>query len=227
MTDLGRPAAESLLELLEERQHLLEIGLWIFDSDVAADRIVQEAYRRWYTLDEDARAAVGVPRAWLTKAIGAICLELLSSAATITALEFPPAQPRLMWSPAAGQLPSSTTAGIGRYTRVVHRFAGACDDLNALEDLLAADAIVVSDGGGKVRTPVVPVHGATEAAHFVSALLCGQRNLAIEAVNGRPGLVLRREGQALAVISVTVDRDRVAAVWITLNPDKLRNWHRF
>lgn len=228
MNDSSRPTAESLLELLEERQHLLEIALWIFDSEAAADRIVQEAYRRWYALEEDARAAVAVPRAWLTKATGGICLELLSSAATISALEA--SEVRLVRSPRpVPRRPSATTPK--RHARVLHRFAGACADGDqaTIECLLAADVIVVGDGGGKVRTPVIPVQGAAESARFVGALLCGHEHVAVttESVNGRSGLVLRRGGEALAVVSLSVAHAHITAVWITVNPDKLRSWHRF
>ncbi|HEY0619575.1 MAG TPA: RNA polymerase subunit sigma-24, partial [Kribbella sp.] len=68
MTEARRgDAAGSLAEMLDERQHLLEIALWIFGSAGTADGIVQETYRRWYGLDDDERAAIAMPRAWLTK----------------------------------------------------------------------------------------------------------------------------------------------------------------
>lgn len=112
----------------------------------------------------------------------------------------------------------------------MHRFAAACEkgDTATLETILAADAMVVSDGGGKVRAPLSPVLGASEAARFVSALLSGRESLAlaVEPVNGRTGLVLRRAGQAIAVVSLTVAGHEVTAVWVVLNPDKLRSWHR-
>ena len=244
-----RPAVESLVELLDERQHLLEIGLWIFDSATTADRIVQETYRRWYALDDDERAAIAVPRAWLTRTAGSVCLELLGS---LSAVESPvvtaPAvqsdRASLVHSPLLAQvaqvdtgledgrrhLRRSTQAMLRRHARVVQRFAAACErgDTATLETILAADAIVVSDGGGKVRAPLSPVQGASEAARFVSALLTGPQSLAlaVEPVNGRMGLALRRAGQAIAVVSLTVAGHEVTAVWVVLNPDKLSSWHR-
>jgi RNA polymerase sigma-70 factor (ECF subfamily) len=246
-----RPAVESLVELLDERQHLLEIGLWIFDSATTADRIVQETYRRWYALDEDERAAVAVPRAWVTRAAGSICAELLASAAAIKALEAPSVIAPAARSDRAGLIRSmvmdrvsdldtglgdgrlrlrrSTQTMLRRHARVVHRFAAACEtsDLAMLAEILAADVIVVSDGGGKVRTPLWPVEGAGDAALFVSGLLTCRPSvaLAVEPVNGRMGLVLRREGQAMAVISLSVAGHEVTAVWVVANPDKLSSWH--
>ena len=240
-----RPAVESLVELLDERQYLLEIGLWIFDSGPTADRIVQETYRRWYALDEDERAAVAVPRTWLTRAAGSVCLELLGSLSAVespvvTAPAVQSERASLVHSPLLAQVAQlgdgrrhqrrSTQAMLRRHARVVQRFAAACEkgDTAALETVLAADAIVVSDGGGKVRAPLSPVQGAREAARFVSSLLTGRQSLAlaVEPVNGRMGLALRRAGQAIAVISLTVAGHEVTAVWVVLNPDKLSSWHR-
>jgi RNA polymerase sigma-70 factor (ECF subfamily) len=114
------------------------------------------------------------------------------------------------------------------HDHVVRRFAAACatGDIATLAAILATDAVVVCDGGGKV--PVHPVQGASEAARFVAALLTGCPGTvpAVESVNGRTGLTLRRAGQAVAVVSVSIAGTEVTAVWIVLNPDKLHGWHR-
>lgn len=86
----------------------------------------------------------------------------------------------------------------------------------------------MSDGGGKLRAAVRPTCGADAVARFVTALLTGQpgTEVAVASVNGRTGLALRRAGQAVAVVSLSVAGTRVTAVWIVLNPDKLQRWHR-
>ncbi|MET8337479.1 sigma factor [Streptosporangium canum] len=218
MTEAG---AESLAEMLDERQYLLEIALRMFGSELAADHVVQETYRRWYTLDDEERAGIATPRAWLTRTAGSICLELLTAPFHVPEVEAPePAPPPVR---AGGEM-------LARHDRVARRFAAACrtGDAAALRAVLAADAIVVSDGGGKVRAPVHPAYGADAVARMVTALLIGQPGTKLSAgsVNGRTGLVLRREGQAVAVASVSVAEAEVTAVWIVLNPDKLQHWHR-
>ncbi|MGW4404860.1 sigma factor [Nonomuraea sp. NPDC004702] len=227
MTEAG---AESLAEMLDERQHLLGIALSMFGSDTTAEHVVQETYRRWYALDEEERAAIAVPRAWLTRTAGSICLELVAD---------PDPDPD---SVPGGRVtrarpvpyPASHQAGYGPevragHERVARRFAAACQagDTEALREVLAADAIVVSDGGGKVRVAVRPAHGADAVARVVTALLIDQPGTepAIGSVNGRTGLVLRRAGKVVAVVSVSVAGAEVTAVWIILNPDKLQRWH--
>ncbi|MET7335753.1 nuclear transport factor 2 family protein [Nonomuraea sp. NPDC005650] len=231
MTDVS---AGTLAEMLDERRHLLEIALWMFGSETTADRIVQETYRRWYALDDGERAAIAVPRAWLTRVAGGICLELLAAGHALGSLPAPgtPAAsaPWPVTGPPRRQTPSAG-AMLARHDRVARRFAAACDtgDAAALRAVLAADAIVVSDGGGKLRAPVHPTHGAQAVARFVTALLAGQppgTEVAVESVNGRTGLVLRQTGRAVAVVGVSVAGPEVTAVWIVLNPDKLHSWHR-
>jgi len=90
---------------------------------------------------------------------------------------------------------------------------------------VAPDAFAVCDGGGHVAAPFLPLRGAAEVARLLHALLPGN-DLTVESVNGHPGLVLRRTGRAVAVIAVTCDRNLVTALWVVLNPAKLRPWHR-
>ncbi|TYK46942.1 hypothetical protein [Actinomadura decatromicini] len=244
------PVPGSLAEMLDERRHLLDVAAWMFGPD-AADRIVQETYRRWYALDDAERARITVPRAWLTRVAGGICLDLLASGAGEPPVpEGPVPRPRPEdgtrdWMSRFPRQDPSDPALLARHDHVARRFAAACGsgDAAALRTVLAADAMVVSDGGGKVRAPVHPTHGADAVARFVTTLLacrpgtgqsgpgesgpgeCGTA-VTVESVNGRAGVVLRRAGQAVAVVGVSVADARVTAVWIVLNPDKLRRWHR-
>jgi RNA polymerase sigma-70 factor (ECF subfamily) len=117
-----------------------------------------------------------------------------------------------------------------RHARVVRRFAAAwgSGDTAALEAVLAADAVVVNDDGGKLRSTTHAIHGARDVARFVASLLSGLSGaeLSVEPVNGRAGLVLRQSGRAVAVVSLSVAKAEATAVWIVLNPDKLQTWHR-
>lgn len=239
----GACAPASLAEMLDERRHLLEIATWMFDA-AAADEIVQATYRRWYALDDGERAAITVPRAWLTRVAGGICLDLLASTAAAgvpvaIVPEIPPAR-----RPAPRQGPDPVTAWLLRHPRqdhadpglfaahdeVVRRFTVACGtgDPAALRAILAEDAMVVSDGGGKVRAAAEPTHGAAAVAGFVTDLLRGgpRPEVSVASVNGRAGLLLQAEDRVVAVIGVSVAGAEVTALWITLNPDKLRRWQR-
>ncbi|MEY9910242.1 hypothetical protein ABIA35_006486 [Catenulispora sp. MAP12-49] len=119
---------------------------------------------------------------------------------------------------------------------LVHGFAEACRnrDTVALRDTLDADVIAVTDSGGLL--PAVPglVHGARDVARLAAVLLCESggtgltelTELSVEAVNGRPGLALRRTGRAVAVVGIDGSGTGITALWIVLDPDKLCGWHR-
>lgn len=109
---------------------------------------------------------------------------------------------------------------------VVRRLAAACHagDVVAIAAVLDPDAVAVCDSGGLVPAPIRPVRTAAEVARLLSALLSGA-DLTVESVNGRPGLVVRRAGRAVAVVAVSCHEDRAVVVWIVLNPAKLAGWH--
>lgn len=238
-------SATSMAEMLDERRHLLEIATWLFGA-ATADEIVRDTYRRWYALDDEERASIAVPRAWLTRVAGGICLDLLAST-TATGAPEPGTSARRsepVRGPKPRQTPDPVTAWLqrhpqhdhadpallARHDHVVRRFAVACltGHADALKEVLFADAMVFSDGGGKVRAAVEPTHGADAVAHFVTELLTGRPRtiVTVESVNGRAGLLLHSAGRAVAVVSVSAAGGEVTALWIVLNPDKLQRWQR-
>ena len=229
MTDArSADRADSLAELLDERDHLLGIATWVFGSAGIAENIVRRTHQRWFSLSEDERRAITSSRAWLTRAAAEVCLELLTVAKVEDARPVSGNPPNLLeQADLAGCAQRSLHPDHARATR---QFATACQagDAAALRDLLSSDVVVLTDGGGQLRIPARPVRGRADVARFVATLLGGQANgqLAVEQVNGAPGIVLRRAGAAQAVVSLTVTDAKVAVVWIVVNPDKLRPWRR-
>ncbi|WP_328471349.1 siderophore-interacting protein [Actinoplanes sp. NBC_00393] len=105
---------------------------------------------------------------------------------------------------------------------LVARLADAClhGDVAALEAVLTTDAVAVCDGIG-----LLPVRGAADVARLLTRLTGGGADLTSESVNGTPGLALRRAGRVVAVAAVQPAGDRIATVWIVLNPAKLSGWN--
>ncbi|MER5366522.1 RNA polymerase subunit sigma [Streptomyces sp. NPDC002722] len=67
-----------IAELLDERQHLLDVARWMRGTGPEAEAAVTESYRRWYSLTDSQRTAITDPRGWLTRNTGTICLAGLS-----------------------------------------------------------------------------------------------------------------------------------------------------
>jgi RNA polymerase sigma-70 factor (ECF subfamily) len=114
----------------------------------------------------------------------------------------------------------------GEAERLTGAFLQACSsgDLDGLVHLLAADAVVVSDGGGKAKAALAPIRGAAHVARFFLGLMRkapAGLELRRVRVNGQPGLMAVLEGRAVHVLTLDVADGRIAACYIIRNPDKL------
>jgi RNA polymerase sigma-70 factor (ECF subfamily) len=114
----------------------------------------------------------------------------------------------------------------GEAGRLTDAFLHACStgDLDGLVRLLADDAVLVSDGGGKVQAALAPIRGADRIARFFLGILRKAPSgveLRRVSVNGQPGVVVVHQGQVVQVMSLDVADGRVAACYIVRNPDKL------
>ncbi|MFO0847991.1 MAG: RNA polymerase sigma factor SigJ [Gemmataceae bacterium] len=110
---------------------------------------------------------------------------------------------------------------------LVERFVAACraGDVKAVEAMLAEDAEVHSDGGGKVSAARVVIRGRDKVARFLTGVFRKRwlQDVGVTSVNGEPGLVFRSGGRVVSVLSLRVEGG-VRAVYITVNPDKLGRW---
>jgi RNA polymerase sigma-70 factor (ECF subfamily) len=106
--------------------------------------------------------------------------------------------------------------------------AVASGDVARLASLLRADAIMLSDGGGRKLAALNPIHGAEKIARFfigVTRKNLAQYKVHIEpaTINGSFGALLYLDGEFDQTISFAIDGDRIAAIYLVRNPDKLRH----
>lgn len=111
--------------------------------------------------------------------------------------------------------------------KVTEEFLAACvgGDINQVMALLAPDVTAWTDGGGKVRAALRPVHGADKVARWLLAVLSRpvpDPGLHEVVVNGRPGYLFTSGGRpdSVACLDLTAD-GAVSAVRLIRNPDKL------
>lgn len=114
-----------------------------------------------------------------------------------------------------------------RWQRLVDRFLRAAQvgDLAGLEELLSAEVTVWADGGGAATAARRPVEGRARVARYlVGALAKFGAAVRVERaeVNGCPALLGWSGAVLLGVLIPAVDDDRITAVHIIANPDKLR-----
>jgi RNA polymerase sigma-70 factor (ECF subfamily) len=103
--------------------------------------------------------------------------------------------------------------------------AARSGDLETLRRLLAADARVVTDGGGKVPAALNVIEGADRAAQFiVGAVRKGLPEGAIiraAAINGLPGLVVYAPNGAVQTVAFEIVDERIRGIYTVGNPEKL------
>ena len=111
---------------------------------------------------------------------------------------------------------------------VVRAFKTAWEagDIEGLVGLLDPEATVVADGGGLVSAVRRPLVGRERVARYAVDLTgrIPALTLVETLVNGRPGLVARREDGLVAVLAFEVAGDAIRRIWAVRNPEKLRLW---
>ncbi|MER5971692.1 RNA polymerase sigma-70 factor [Streptomyces sp. NPDC002055] len=114
-----------------------------------------------------------------------------------------------------------------RQRDLTERFIAAAGggDLEALLALLAPDARLVGDSGGKAKAPLRVIESADKIGRFLVAVTRQpppEAEVRIREINGVPALVVLSAGRPDSVISLDVTEDgRISCVYIVRNPDKL------
>lgn len=110
--------------------------------------------------------------------------------------------------------------------RVVERFISAATegDLPELMEVLDANVVWTSDGGGTPGVARRPIRGVKSVARFVKML--SQRALpGTEAhmltINGEPGVLITRDGRPFVTLAIELEGIRIRSIWAVANPDKL------
>jgi len=108
--------------------------------------------------------------------------------------------------------------------------ASRSGDMAALGAMLAADASIHSDGGGKRTAALRPVlgRGAVLQVHKALAVLFrkhGSQLLRVALINGLPGFVSRESDGELQTTAFDIEGDQIRAIYVMRNPDKLRHLH--
>lgn len=114
--------------------------------------------------------------------------------------------------------------------RLVEAFVGAAfgGDVAALTDLLAEDAVLYTDGGGKRPAAPAPIHGRASIVAFF-AMIAANRAVPLSRaqmervdINALPGFLVRVD-DGIQTMAFEIAGDRIAAIYVVRNPDKLRH----
>jgi RNA polymerase sigma-70 factor (ECF subfamily) len=106
--------------------------------------------------------------------------------------------------------------------------ASRADDMSALRKLLTDDVALYADGGGVRRGALKTIVGL-DAVIKVQAIIAaatashgGSRLIRYGWINGLPGF-LTEESDGLQTTAVLVEQERIAAIYVVRNPEKLKH----
>jgi hypothetical protein len=99
-------------------------------------------------------------------------------------------------------------------------------EMTPLMEMLAEDVTMWTDGGGKVKGAATrPITGREAVARFSLAaskrFLPEGARVELAEVNGQPGLIIRVGDRAYRVMTIEVEAQRIRAIRIIANPEKL------
>lgn len=114
-------------------------------------------------------------------------------------------------------------------TRMLRKFIGAVTsgDREQIISLLAEDATMVSDGGGKAIAVFRPLLGAQRISmlwYAIARRMPPRARRFIVRVNGEPGIAFFWKDHLHSVATVETDGERIYEYYTIANPDKLRSF---
>jgi RNA polymerase sigma-70 factor, ECF subfamily len=116
----------------------------------------------------------------------------------------------------------------GERLAAAFRVAAQTGDAAALAQLLAEDAVLYSDGGGKRPAALNPILGSNNIARLVLGL--AHKTPEREAwryqparINGLPGFIITEPDGAVQTTAFEIVGERIVAIYVVRNPDKLRH----
>jgi RNA polymerase sigma-70 factor (ECF subfamily) len=105
--------------------------------------------------------------------------------------------------------------------------ASRSGDVETLTRLLASDAQIVTDGGGKATAALNVIEGAERVAAFLAGAVrkgwTDDLSVRFDTINGLPGLMVSGASGLVQTIAFDIDGDVVKAIYVVRNPDKLRH----
>jgi RNA polymerase sigma-70 factor, ECF subfamily len=115
------------------------------------------------------------------------------------------------------------------HARLLQAFSAAVasGDVRQLAELLREDAVALTDGGGRKFAARNPIIGADKVARFFIGLAgkTAGHDVRIEPamINGAVGALLYLDGELDLTLSMAIDGEKIAAIYVVRNPDKLRH----
>ncbi|MDH5525949.1 MAG: RNA polymerase sigma factor SigJ [Nitrospirota bacterium] len=105
-------------------------------------------------------------------------------------------------------------------------------DMDSLQSVLTENVVMRTDGGGKAAAAKHPLKGIAEVTHFLYKVFVAPTRPPSARprfvwFNGAPGALLLQDGQPVSAFHFQVVDDRINAIFVQRNPDKLMVFNGF
>lgn len=106
--------------------------------------------------------------------------------------------------------------------------AAASGDTQTLTQILAEDAVLYSDGGGKRAAALKPIYGAEKIMRFLAGIMRKSPSLSAmqtrsAVVNGLAGFVMREDDGSIDTAALEHRDGRITTIYLIRNPEKLQH----
>lgn len=128
----------------------------------------------------------------------------------------------------AGRPRFSASREDGQRLATAFQAAMATGDTKTLAQILANDAVLYTDGGGKRAAALNPIRGADRILRVLGGIARKSPALATitarpATVNGLAGLVMRETDGSIDTMAIEHHDGRIVAIYLTRNPEKLQH----
>lgn len=105
------------------------------------------------------------------------------------------------------------------------RFLSAANqgNLDQLLDLLHSEAVLWSDGGGKVKASLNPIYGSDRISRFAVGIYAAfEPDITMRELNGAPAAIIQ-SATGTYIMSLALQGNQIAAIYIMGNPEKIQH----
>ncbi len=127
--------------------------------------------------------------------------------------------------------PKASKLSAKQMATYVEQFVAAIQrgDVQTMLEILKTDAILKSDGGGKVTTALKPIYTSERIVRLflgITKKLPEEHSITFKMVNGVPGIIVSLNNHAVYVISFEFKEEKIASIYMMMNPEKLMHLNR-
>ena len=113
--------------------------------------------------------------------------------------------------------------------KLIHQFIYASNtgNMDELMRLLSEDAVLFTDGGGRVTAAIYPIVSSRRIVSFILGLLKKYRldqSLKIQTmnINGQTGIMIESKLEPSSAVCFDIDNNQIQQVFVIRNPEKLK-----